>query len=127
MSNTCIIGCDEMRERGIDTSFYEYNRVPGIYKAVIDLMAESRKTKRRMFLMKSSEISFLPDSLLVCYQVMFTDYPDIVSVFQLQKMLKISRQLAYELINNGSIKAVKVGNSYRIPKVSVIGYMLNAA
>ena len=43
MSNTCIIGCDEMRERGIDTSFYEYNRVPGIYKAVIDLMAESRK------------------------------------------------------------------------------------
>lgn len=77
--------------------------------------------------MKSSELSFLPDSLLVCYQVMFTDYPDIVSVFQLQKMLKISRQLAYELINNGSIKAVKVGNSYRIPKVSVIGYMLNAA
>ena len=58
--------------------------------------------------MKSSEITFLPDSLLVCYQVMFTDYPDIVSVFQLQKMLKISRQLAYELINNGSIKAVKM-------------------
>ena len=45
----------------------------------------------------------------------------------LQKMLNISRQLAYELITSGSINAVKVGNSYRIPKVSVIGYMLNAA
>lgn len=77
--------------------------------------------------MKSSEITNLPNSLPVYYQVMFTDYPDIVSVLQLQKMLNISRQLAYELINNGSINAVKVGNSYRIPKVSVIGYMLNAA
>ena len=45
--------------------------------------------------MKSSEITFLPDSLLVCYQVMFTDYPDIVSVFQLQKMLS---RLIYETI-----------------------------
>lgn len=78
--------------------------------------------------MKSFESSPLkPNNLLICYQVMFTDYPDIVSVFQLQKMLNISRQLAYELITSGSINAVKVGNSYRIPKVSVIGYMLNAA
>ena len=77
--------------------------------------------------MKSFDLSPHNDDLLLCYQVMFTDYPDIVSVFQLQKMLNISRQLAYELITSGSIKAVKVGNSYRIPKVSVIGYMLNAA
>ena len=77
--------------------------------------------------MKSLDASPKADNLLLCYQVMFTDYPDIVSVFQLQKMLNISRQLAYELISNGSINAVKVGNAYRIPKVSVIGYMLNAA
>lgn len=43
MSNSVIIGCDEMRERGIDTSNYEYNRDPGIHGAVIDFMAESRK------------------------------------------------------------------------------------
>lgn len=77
--------------------------------------------------MKSYNLSSETDNLLICYQVMFTDFPDIVSVLQLQQMLSISRQLAYELIGNGSIKAVKVGNSYRIPKVSVIGYMLNAA
>ncbi len=77
--------------------------------------------------MKSYNLSSETDNLLICYQVMFTDFPDIVSVLQLQQMLSISRQLAYELIGNGSIKAVKVGNSYRIPKVSVISYMLNAA
>ena len=77
--------------------------------------------------MKSYNLSSETDNLLICYQVMFTDFPDIVSVIQLQQMLNISRQLAYELIGNGSIKAVKVGNSYRIPKVSVISYMLNAA
>lgn len=43
MSKGIIIGCDEMRERGIDTTSYGYNRDPGIHKAVIDLMAEARK------------------------------------------------------------------------------------
>ena len=43
MSHKQIIGCDEMRERGIDTSCYGYNLDPGIYRAVIDLMAEARK------------------------------------------------------------------------------------
>lgn len=38
-----IIKCDEMRERGIDTSCYGYHKDPGIYRAVIDFMAESRK------------------------------------------------------------------------------------
>ena len=34
------------------------------------------------------------------YEVMFTDYPDIVNVAQVQSMLKISRHLAYELIGD---------------------------
>ena len=56
---------------------------------------------------------------------MFTDYPDIVSVAQLQNMLHISRQLAYDLISKGSIHAVKIGNSYRIPKISVIYFIFS--
>lgn len=35
------------------------------------------------------------------YEVMFTDYPDIVNVAQVQSMLNISRHLAYSLINDG--------------------------
>ena len=35
------------------------------------------------------------------YEVMFTDYPDIVNVAQVQAMLGISRHLAYALIGDG--------------------------
>ena len=37
------------------------------------------------------------------YEVMFTDYPDIVNVAQVQAMLGISRHLAYALIGDGDI------------------------
>ena len=50
------------------------------------------------------------------YQMMFPDYPDIVNITQLQTMLGISRHLAYDLINGGYIKGLKIGNAFRIPK-----------
>ena len=56
---------------------------------------------------------------------MFTDYPDVVTVAQLQKMLGISRHQAYELINDGCIPGVKIGNAYKVPKLNVISYMLS--
>lgn len=59
------------------------------------------------------------------YTMMFPEYPDIVDVKQLQEMLGISRHLAYDLINDGYIRGVKVGNAFKIPKVSVIRYVLD--
>ena len=58
------------------------------------------------------------------YKVMFPDYPDIVTVAQLRKMLGISRHLAYDLIAQKRIKAFQLGNSYKIPKVNVIDYII---
>ncbi len=66
--------------------------------------------------MKKSELKEL-------YRIMFPDYPDIVTVRQLQEMLGISRHLVYNLINGGEVQAVKIGNSFKIPKVSVINYV----
>ncbi len=60
------------------------------------------------------------------YEVMFTDYPDIVNVAQVQSMLNISRHLAYSLINDRYIPGIKIGNAYRVPKVNVINYALSA-
>lgn len=57
------------------------------------------------------------------YQMMFPDYPDIVTVAQLQKMLGISRHLAYDLINDGYVPAVKIGNAFKIPKVGIINFV----
>ena len=57
------------------------------------------------------------------YQMMFPEYPDIVTVRQLREMLGISRQLAYDLIADGEVQAIKIGNSFKIPKVSVINFV----
>lgn len=59
------------------------------------------------------------------YKLMFPDYPDIVTVAQLQSMLSISRHLAYDLINKGYIPALLIGKAYKIPKVNVIKYVLS--
>lgn len=66
--------------------------------------------------MKKSELKEL-------YNMMFPDYPDIVTVKQLREMLGVSRALAYKLISDGEIQAVKIGTSLKIPKVSVINYV----
>ena len=58
------------------------------------------------------------------YQMMFPEYPDIVTVTQLRQMLGISRQLAYDLINDGYIQGVKIGNAFKITKVNVINYVM---
>ena len=63
-------------------------------------------------------------SLKDLYQMMFPEYPDIVTVPELQRMLGISRHLAYTLIQNGCIPGVKIGNSFKIPKVNVINYIM---
>ena len=62
--------------------------------------------------------------LAALYSMMFPDYPDIVSVAQLMKMLGISRHLAYDLINGGDIHGIKIGNAYKVPKADVIGFFL---
>ncbi len=67
--------------------------------------------------MKKTEVKEL-------YQMMFAEYPDIVTVAQLQRMLGVSRHLACGLIRDGSIAGIKVGNASRVPKVSVISYAL---
>ena len=68
--------------------------------------------------MKKSELKEL-------YNMMFPDFPDIITVSQLQKMLGVSRHLAYNLINDGSIRGIKIGNAFRIPKVNVIEYVMD--
>ena len=66
--------------------------------------------------MKKSELNEL-------YQMMFPEYPDIVTIRQLREMLGISRQLAYDLIADGEVQAIKIGNSFKIPKASVINFV----
>lgn len=54
---------------------------------------------------------------------MFLDYPDIVDPKHLQQMLGISRSTAYSLLQNGKIKARKIGRNYKIAKVNIIKFL----
>ncbi len=51
---------------------------------------------------------------------LFEEYPELVSVSDLMSMLSIGRVLAYRLITDKKVKAVKIGREYKIVKNSVI-------
>lgn len=58
-------------------------------------------------------------------QSMFENYPDVVEVEDLRKMLGgISKRLAYKLMAEQEIRSVRVGRAYKIPKICVIEYLL---
>ena len=46
------------------------------------------------------------------YKLMFVEYPDIVTVKELQAMLGISRHAAYDLLGEGEISCIRLGNAY---------------
>ena len=59
------------------------------------------------------------------YKIMFTEYPDVVNVEQLSKMLGgTSNKSIYRLLKSGKIQSYIIGKRYRIPKVSVIEYLI---
>ena len=68
--------------------------------------------------------SFMSEKTTSYEQMMFADYPDIVGICDLQKMLGIGRKAALELAKHPQIHGVIVGNRFRIPKINVIRYML---
>ena len=55
---------------------------------------------------------------------LFKEYPDVVGVSELQKMIGISQSKAYELLQSHAIKAIKIGKDYKIPKINIALYIL---
>lgn len=53
----------------------------------------------------------------------FTNFADVVKVKDLQKMLGIGRNLAYDLVATNKIKSIKSGNLILIPKQCVIDFL----
>ena len=56
---------------------------------------------------------------------MFTAQKDVVNVNQLAEMLSIGITLAYRLVKQNTIKSIKVGRQYKIPKQNIISYLLS--
>lgn len=55
---------------------------------------------------------------------MLEEYGDVLTVADLQEILSIGRNSAYELIRTGTIKAFRVNKkNWRISKESVLAYL----
>lgn len=54
---------------------------------------------------------------------MFEDFSDLLTVKDLQHMLHVGRNVAYELIWSGKIPHLKIKNNIRIRKVDVIFFI----
>ena len=57
------------------------------------------------------------------YHEVFMEYPDVLDVYQVSKLLNVSTKTVYKLIKDGSLTSLKVGRVFRIPKVAVMRYV----
>jgi len=57
------------------------------------------------------------------YRMMFREFPDVMSLKEACKILGISTKTGYKLISNGQLRALKVGRSYRVPKIYLFTYL----
>ena len=55
---------------------------------------------------------------------MFEQYPDILTVEEACEALRMGYNAVYELLNEGKLKAYKNGRGWRIPKESLVRYVL---
>ena len=57
---------------------------------------------------------------------MFSEYPDLLATNDVQKALGIGRTKTYELINDGTIRHIRIGKSIKIPKQFLIDFVSQA-
>lgn len=55
---------------------------------------------------------------------MFDSYPDVVSVEEIQQMLRIGKNAVYQLLKDGVIKSIKVGKRYVVLKKYIIDFLI---
>ena len=57
------------------------------------------------------------------YLKVFESYPDVVTVKEVCKMLRIDSKKAYRIIKSGELKAIRLDRTVRIAKVWVLEYL----
>lgn len=60
------------------------------------------------------------------YKAMFKEYPDVLDINDLSRLLCVSKKTTYRLLKENKIEFLKVGREYRIPKINIIQYLLKS-
>jgi len=58
--------------------------------------------------------------------IMLEKYPDVLTSDDVIEILNIGRNKVYEMLNNGTIKSIRIGRKHRIPKKILIEYLENS-
>ncbi len=56
-------------------------------------------------------------------QNVLENYDDVLKPKDLQSILHVGRSSVYRLLDEGLIKSIKIGNTYRIPKMYLTEFM----
>lgn len=59
----------------------------------------------------------------VLQATLFSEYPDVVTAEEVMSMLRLGKTTVYQLLKDGSIKSLRYGNRYIVPKKCVIDYL----
>ncbi len=57
------------------------------------------------------------------YRLMLQEYPDVMNIEQVSEVLGVSTKAVYGLIKDGHISVLKIGRTYRIPKIRLVAYL----
>ena len=58
------------------------------------------------------------------YLSMFKDQPEVLTVIEAAKLLRIGKNQAYDLVRSNKLRAVKVGGKILVPKLRLIDYLM---
>lgn len=66
----------------------------------------------------------MQNDLLTYYEKMFSEYPDVVNVKTMCKMLGgISTKTGYRLLKDNKIKSFKISRAFYITKFHILSYL----
>ena len=55
---------------------------------------------------------------------MLKDYPEVLTVAETAKVLRIGRNKEYEIIKKGKISAIKLSGKILVPKTSLVTFLI---
>ena len=56
-------------------------------------------------------------------ETMLEQYEDLMTVQDIQEVLHVGKNRAYELLRDGTISSIRLGKSWKVPKEAVISFL----
>ena len=59
------------------------------------------------------------------YLSILKDEPEVLTVIEVAKILRIGKNKAYDLVNGGRLSSIKVGGKTIVPKMCLVTFLLD--